>query len=107
MLFAWDENKNLSNQRKHGISFKFASRVFEDPYVWTSLDDRYNYFEERWKSIGLINDMLIFVLYCVEECHEEEKIRIISAREASDNEARRYRINRGGSESGIKGIEKS
>ncbi|MDE3148882.1 MAG: BrnT family toxin [Acidobacteriota bacterium] len=26
--FGWDEAKNLSNQRKHGVSFEEAGRVF-------------------------------------------------------------------------------
>jgi uncharacterized DUF497 family protein len=29
--FEWDEAKNLSNQRKHGVSFEEASQVFLDP----------------------------------------------------------------------------
>jgi uncharacterized protein len=31
MRFEWDEDKNESNQRKHGISFETAALVFEDP----------------------------------------------------------------------------
>ncbi len=27
----WDEAKDLSNQRKHGVSFEEASKVFYDP----------------------------------------------------------------------------
>ena len=29
--FAWDQQKNSSNQRKHGLSFEAAPRVFLDP----------------------------------------------------------------------------
>jgi uncharacterized DUF497 family protein len=29
MVFAWDENKNRINRRKHGVSFETAARVFE------------------------------------------------------------------------------
>jgi len=29
--FEWDEAKNLSNRRKHGVSFEKASQVFRDP----------------------------------------------------------------------------
>lgn len=28
--FEWDENKNASNQQKHGIGFERAKAVFED-----------------------------------------------------------------------------
>ena len=31
MFGVWDENKNRINQRKHGVSFESAVRVFEDP----------------------------------------------------------------------------
>lgn len=31
--FEWDEAKNLSNQKKHGISFEDAARVFGDPLM--------------------------------------------------------------------------
>jgi hypothetical protein len=29
--FEWEEAKNLSNQRKHGVSFEEATQVFFDP----------------------------------------------------------------------------
>jgi Ribonuclease toxin, BrnT, of type II toxin-antitoxin system len=29
--FEWDESKNRTNQRKHGVSFEIAARVFLDP----------------------------------------------------------------------------
>ncbi|MBX2927520.1 MAG: BrnT family toxin [Saprospiraceae bacterium] len=30
MEFEWDENKNKSNQLKHGISFEEATQIFDD-----------------------------------------------------------------------------
>ena len=30
LKFEWDENKNISNQKKHGISFEEAKTVFID-----------------------------------------------------------------------------
>ncbi|TXK93060.1 hypothetical protein BMR07_17680 [Methylococcaceae bacterium CS1] len=30
LKFEWDENKNLSNQKKHNVSFKEAETVFSD-----------------------------------------------------------------------------
>jgi uncharacterized protein len=35
--FEWDEEKNLVNQRKHGISFEEAATIFEGPVF--SLED--------------------------------------------------------------------
>jgi uncharacterized DUF497 family protein len=39
MRFEWDEAKNLSNRRKHGVSFEEASAVFLDP-LYVSIEDR-------------------------------------------------------------------
>ena len=30
MSFEWDEKKNASNQKKHGVSFEEATTVFSD-----------------------------------------------------------------------------
>jgi len=47
--FEWDEAKNLSNQRKHGVSFEDASEVFRDP-LYVSLKDRIEDGEQRWQT---------------------------------------------------------
>jgi uncharacterized DUF497 family protein len=39
LQFEWDEAKNLSNRRKHGVSFEEASAVFRDP-LYVSVQDR-------------------------------------------------------------------
>jgi uncharacterized protein (DUF4415 family) len=46
MIFVWDEKKNRSNRRKHGISFEAAARIFDDPNV-VSYPDRVVNEEER------------------------------------------------------------
>lgn len=94
MQFIWDENKDLRNQKKHKISFDTASYVFDDPFLLTALDHRYHYFEERWQSIGFVTEALIYVAHTIEEYHDEEIIRLISARKADSQEARRYCIHR-------------
>jgi uncharacterized DUF497 family protein len=38
MVFAWDENKNRINRRKHGVAFETAARIFEDPNVLSYRD---------------------------------------------------------------------
>lgn len=92
--FDWDDNKDLSNQRKHKVSFDTASYVFEDSFLLSKLDNRYGYFEERWKTIGLVGSVLLSVIHTIEDYNDEESIRIISARKASAQEARRYCIHR-------------
>jgi hypothetical protein len=51
MKFAWDEQKNQSNIRKHGFSFADAWEIFAAPML-IDLDDRFDYGEDRWIGIG-------------------------------------------------------
>ena len=91
MVFEWDSEKNKSNIDKHGISFEQAQEIFYDPLHISILDEQFQYFEERWITIGQIQDGDILVvahLYIVEK--EDEKIRIISARNATRKERKDY-----------------
>ena len=47
MEFEWDEEKNISNIKKHGLSFDEAKEVFSGVLV-TSLDSRVDYGETRY-----------------------------------------------------------
>jgi uncharacterized DUF497 family protein len=90
MIFVWDENKNVANQRKHGISFEMAARVFADMGA-VSYVDRVIEGEERWHTIGLVGSALILlVVHTIEESNDEEEIRIISARKATRRERDLY-----------------
>jgi len=91
MNFEWDETKNRINQEKHGVSFDEAKEIFDDPLQISKLDHRFNYFEERWITIGATKKEKLLVvanLFFTDE--GEEIIRIISARKANNNERRAY-----------------
>lgn len=51
--FEWDEQTNSSNQRKHGLSFEEAARVFFDPLCLRQ-QDRYENGEERWQALSAV-----------------------------------------------------
>ena len=75
MLFEWDINKeNFTNRKKHGIEFEVALLVFQDPFL-VSVADLHHY-EERWQSIGLIHDVVIYVVHTIVEENNEEVIWI-------------------------------
>ena len=59
--FTWDEDKNLSNQRKHGVSFELAARVFLDP-LHLSVQDRVENGEQRWQTLGLIGGVAVVLV---------------------------------------------
>ena len=92
--FEWDEAKNLSNRRKHGVTFEEASQVFRDP-LYVSVQDRVEGGELRWQTLGLVEDLLLLtVAHTVREERDDgtwvDVIRIISARHATRKERRRY-----------------
>ena len=52
--FEWDEAKAIANQRKHGVSFSSAAKVFLDSQRLDGLDNRRDYGEDRWLAVGLV-----------------------------------------------------
>lgn len=90
LLFSWDEAKNESNRRKHGVSFEAARLVFDDPQHVSRLD-RVEGDEERWQTIGNAGGIvLLLVAHTWREAGGEEHIRIISARRATRQERKFY-----------------
>lgn len=97
MQYEWDESKNHTNQRKHGVSFELAALVFEDERCLIG-PDRIDSTtgEQRWHAIGAVQAepraaaVLLFVHAYREDYYGEEIIRIISARAAEAHDIRRY-----------------
>jgi uncharacterized DUF497 family protein len=78
----WDPNKAAENLRKHGVSFLTAMRVFGDRRAIHDIDDSMDYGEERCAVLGIAHRQILFVIYT----ERNEKIRIISARQATRRE---------------------
>jgi uncharacterized DUF497 family protein len=92
--FEWDKAKAKTNERKHGVRFETAIRVFADPYALTE-QDRIEGGELRWQTIGMAGGIvLLLVAHTVRDEGQDEIIRIISARRAVRNEVKRYDENR-------------
>jgi uncharacterized DUF497 family protein len=89
--FEWDDKKAEVNWRKHGITFEDAKHVFDDPSHVSIPDNRFEYSEERWQTLGMIGDnfLLLFVAHTIDE-NGIEVIKIISARRANRKERKRY-----------------
>jgi len=58
MRFQWDPAKDEANQKKHGVPFELAMRVFDDPHCLVFVE-RVQDGEERWHAIGAVRDTLI------------------------------------------------
>lgn len=90
--FEWDPEKAAANQRKHGVSFETARQVFADPFA-LSEQDRVERNEQRWQTLGMAGGvLLLLVAHTVKDLEDEDEVvRIISARQATAAERRRYR----------------
>ncbi len=84
MHFTWDQRKNASNVRRHGIAFDDAKLIFEGPTVERD-DDRFDYGEGRVYAIGLVNGIEITVIYTDRDGDERH---LISAWRAEPHERR-------------------
>ncbi len=98
LIFVWDDNKNISNKRKHSVSFEEAQTVFfdenaiefDDPDHSISFDDPdHSISEERFILLGTSHNLKVLVV-----CHcylsNESEIRLISARRATKKEQTVY-----------------
>lgn len=87
MNYEWDEAKRLENIRKHGVDFADAIGVLEDLRNLT-LADEDAIGESRYRTLGM--DVQLRILLVVWTERAVDRIRIISARQASPGEARHY-----------------
>jgi uncharacterized protein len=85
--YEWDPEKDRINIAKHGASFPEASTVFLDPLHVTVVDERHSIGEYRFRTIGYAATNRLVV---VAHTDRGDRIRIITAREATLRERRQY-----------------
>jgi uncharacterized protein len=88
MKFEWDYAKEQKNIQKHGLDFQSAICVFQDNLRLEYYDEAHSLAEDRYVTIGLINDAVLVVTVVYTERHDV--IRIISARKATRQERSLY-----------------
>lgn len=60
MEFEWDELKNQSNIKKHGIDFRDAVLVFKGDL---NIKKSAYLLEERWLAIGVVKKIVITLVF--------------------------------------------
>lgn len=90
--FDWDPAKAASNFRKHGVRFEDAMSIFSDPRALTIYDEDHSDDEDRWVTVALnsLGNLLVVVHTYIECGNNQAKVRIISVRSPTKNEARQY-----------------
>ena len=95
--FTWNTEKAIVNEKKHGVSFEEASKVFDDPNHHLDFDEEHSDDEDRFIIIGYSKKpRLLIVCHCYRD--DGDAIRIFSARKADIHERKRYERRRLGLE---------
>ena len=73
--FEWDDEKDKTNRKKHGISFFEAQHAFYDPFRVVAVDLRHSRDEDRYYCFGRVGEGILTVRFT----WRDEVIRIIGA----------------------------
>lgn len=73
--FEWDFDKDVENQRKHGVGFSLAQQAFLDPKRVIVGDLAHSESEERFYCLGTVGEEVLTVRFT----YRDEVIRIIGA----------------------------
>lgn len=114
--FVWDKAKSEKNLRDHGIDFKTAALVFNDPYALEEPDKKHSGLEARDRRTGMPIDEedtldipgfegvpralmgeidnVLFIVFTTRFMKNDEYYRIISARAALKKEIDAYKRHR-------------
>ena len=78
MYYSFDPAKRASNLKKHGYDFNDAYLVIESDATVTFEDNRYDYGEIRFITLGFLRNVLVQIV----TAEIDEYIRVISIRKA-------------------------
>ena len=85
MEISYDAEKRDWTLRERGLDFEDAAQVFAGTTL-TIEDDRKDYGERRYQTMGMLNGRLVMLVWT----HRERARHIISMRKANDREKKRY-----------------
>jgi uncharacterized DUF497 family protein len=90
VIFEWDPRKARINLREHKVAFEEAATVFLDPLAATYSDPDHSANEDREITIGYsARQRILFVSHL----KRGERIRLISARQATRRERKQHEEN--------------
>lgn len=84
--FEWDRTTAVANYKKHGVCFEHVVRAFENPFALVEWDASEAYDEARFLLTGRLAGGIVVIVFT----EREERVRILSAREATEYERRNY-----------------
>ena len=86
MVIEFDSAKREKTLLERGLDFADSGKVF-DGLHFVSVDDRYDYGEDRFITVGTLEHRVVVIVWT----QREDVRRIISMRYANDRETSRYK----------------
>jgi uncharacterized protein len=85
-VYVWDEKKRKSNLKKHGLDFRDAHLVYENPDKCTYDASRGDEFRLMDVAVAVVRGRLLTLVYT----ERGDDVRVISFRNSSHEERRQY-----------------
>jgi uncharacterized protein len=85
-VFVWDEAKRRSNLKKHGLDFRDAHLVYDNPNKCTYDASRNDEYRLMDVALAVVKGRLLTLVYT----EDDETVRVISFRNASREERKQY-----------------
>jgi hypothetical protein len=85
-VFVWDDTKRESNLRKHGLDFRDAHLVYDNPEKCTYDSSRIGELRLMDVAMAVIHGRLLALVYT----ERGDDVRVISFRPASREERKQY-----------------
>ena len=92
IMFIWDPQKAITNYEKHGVSFEEAATRFADDNGLDWDDQTHSQNEQRRKRLAeSLEHRVLLTVYTIRASNDgNEKIRLISSRQANHKERQVY-----------------
>ncbi len=85
-MYVWDEAKRKSNLKKHGLDFKDAYLIYENPDKCTYEASREDEYRMMDVALAVIKGRLLTLVYT----ERGDDVRVISFRNSSREERKQY-----------------
>ena len=85
-MYVWDERKRKSNLKKHGLDFRDACLVYENPDKCTYDASRGEEYRLMDVALAVVKGRLLTLVYA----EQDDVVRVISFRNASRTERKQY-----------------
>jgi len=85
-VYVWDEAKRRGNLKKHGLDFKDAYLVYENPNKCTYDASRNGEYRLMDVALAVVRGRLLTLVYI----EQDDEVRVISFRNASRMERKQY-----------------